>query len=178
MEGNSMTRTRAFVILSFVLMFAAGGALGMLISRHGHSSQARSRLAKELNLSADQDAQMRKVWTESMNSRQRDRERQDVLVQDRDQAILALLDGAQRAKYEGILQDYSRKTSDLDQERRKAFEQSVKKLLTAEQAVKYDDWMKKQGDRSGPGGRRHRGTATSRSTTQQQTEQSAPHRGE
>ena len=63
-----MNRIQLIVIVGFALAFAAGGSVGMLFrpgrgqekERHGGS---RRNLAKELALTADPQAQMRKIWS-------------------------------------------------------------------------------------------------------------------
>ena len=59
-----MTKTKMILIVSFLVTAAAGIGVGMLVSwpkpRYAH----RSRLARELNLSSEQQEQMRKIWSE------------------------------------------------------------------------------------------------------------------
>jgi hypothetical protein len=98
------------------------------------------------------------------------------LALERDGAIQSLLSNEQRSRYDAIQQEYSRKTEELSQERKRAFEQAVeqtKHILTPQQAAKYDELMKGQREGgpegTGPpglrGGRRHRVPSTGEATT-------------
>jgi Spy/CpxP family protein refolding chaperone len=160
-----MTRTKAILAAAFLLAFAAGTSVGLFASRPavsqplprpaGPRGGPESFLARELNLSKDQQEQMRKIWSEVMGPGGRGPfDRRSALAQDRDQAVLALLTEEQRVKYDAILQDHAAKLEALSQERKRAFENAVertKEILTPEQAAKYEELMKKQRDR-GPGG--------------------------
>ena len=170
-----MTKTKVILIVSCLVVFAAGASLGALLTRSRPTRQDHSWLAAELNLTAEQRDQIRKIWSETMGSVFRNQsERRGAVTQERDQAILSLIPQAQRSRYESIQQEYTRKMDELSQERKRAFEEAVertKKVLTAEQAVKYDDLIKKQRERGpwGPHGSRHRHSApTTGPTTGQQ----------
>jgi hypothetical protein len=100
------------------------------------------------------------------------------LAQERDGAIQSLLSNEQRSRYDAIQQEYSRKTEELSQERKRAFEQAVeqtKHILTPQQAAKYDELMKGQREGgtegAGPPGlrgpRRHRVPSTGEATTKE-----------
>ena len=163
-----MTKTKLILIVSVLLVFAAGASLGVLITRPGQPPPRGSWLANELNLTTDQRDQMRTIWSEAMGSVSKQRERRAALAQERDQAILALLSDAQQAQYDAIQQEYVRKTDELSQERKRAFDDAIeqtKRILTPEQATKYDELLKKQRERGAGGGPpgfrgpRHRHTA-------------------
>jgi Spy/CpxP family protein refolding chaperone len=171
-----MTKTKVILLVSVVLAFAAGTALGMFIIGSGRSStQPSSVLSRKLNLTADQQDRMRKIWSEAMGSVSRQHaERRAALAQERDQAIQALLSGDQRTRYEAIQQNYTRQAEQLSQERKRAFEDAVRRtkeeILTPDQAVKYDELMKGQREHGMSGGpfrpwRRHSTSSASRPTT-------------
>jgi len=180
-----MTRTKVVLIVSFLLVFAAGTALGVLITRFRTSHRHRSWLTAELKLTPDQQDQIRKIWSETMRSgfgKQSDRRK--AAAQERNQATLSLLSEDQRSRYDAIQQEYGRKIEELSQERKRAFEdatQRTKRILTPEQALKYDELLKTQRMRgmgefpSGFRGTRHRHAAPSSEPTTDT--QSAP-RGE
>ena len=183
-----MTKAKVILIVSLLVAFASGTSLGVLIAKgmRPPPPPPGSRLAYELNLTAEQQDQMHKIWEEVRGTVFSQRgERREALAQERDQAILSLLSEAQRAKYDAIRQEYTRKVDELSQERKRAFDEAVertKKILTPEQAVKYDELMKKQGERGmgrgGPGdfrGPRRYSAPSSRPTA---SEPAAPHGGE
>ena len=149
-----MIRTRLLLLGCFVIVFAAGVSVGLLVSRVRGRPVHRSRLASELGLTAEQQEQMRSIWSEAMQSRSGSPgEGRRALRRERDEAILALLTEDQRPKYDAVLQDYERKTDELSKERRRAFEEAVEKtkqILTAEQARKYEEMIQKRRER-GPG---------------------------
>lgn len=181
-----MTKAKMILIASFLVVFAAGTSLGVLIAGRMRPPPPPpgSRLAHQLKLSAEQQDQMHKIWEEVMGSVFSQRgERREALGQERDQAILGLLSEAQRAQYDAIQQEYRRKVDELSQERKRAFDEAVertKKILTPEQAAKYDELMKEQGERGmgrgGPGDfrgpRRRHSASASRPVT---SEPAAPH---
>lgn len=154
-----MNRIRLIVIIGFALAFAAGGTVGMLAASDGRRRPRRRpgpgrHLAKELGLTAEQQAQMRKIWSEAMGgqARQQWRDRRMALYRQRTEAIEALLTDEQRARYEEIFAEHAREMEKINQERHGLVQDAVertKKILTEEQAKKYDE-MRKTG-RRGPG---------------------------
>lgn len=151
-----MTKTKMLLILSFAVTFAAGAAVGILVSRPGHPPRKPSWLTAELDLTDPQRDQMREIWSEVMRTGGRNqRDQRKAFSQQRDQAIAALLTDTQRPEYESLLQDYARQVEELAQERKRAFDEAVertKQMLTPDQATKYDELMKSRRDR-GPGDR-------------------------
>jgi Spy/CpxP family protein refolding chaperone len=95
---------------------------------------------------------MHTIWSEVMRADGRhQREQRKALAQERDDAIAALMTEDLRPQYENILKEYNRKMDELGQERTQAFEQAVeqtRKILTPEQAGKYDALLKKQREQS------------------------------
>jgi Spy/CpxP family protein refolding chaperone len=157
-----MNRTKAILVAAFLLAFAAGTSVGLFASKPPPPRRGgrESMLAKELNLSPEQQKQMHEVWSKVWGEGPRGREdRRAALAQERDQQIQGLLTEGQKAKYEAIQQDYSRKVESLAQERKRAFdeafnealERTEKEILTPEQAAKYKELMKRPPER-GPGG--------------------------
>ena len=157
-----MNRIQVIVIVGFALAFAAGGSVGVLIRSDGAQqtqTQARPRrhLAKDLGLTAEQQEQMRKIWSEVMG---RDgmgqfRERRLALHGQRTEAVEALLTDAQREEYDQIFADYNRGLEEMDQERHRLVQQAVertKSILTMEQAKKYEEIRKSRRRGVGPGG--------------------------
>ena len=181
-----MTRTKAILLVCFLLTFAAGISVGLLAGRRDQPQGHHGELEKELNLTAAQQEKMDAIWKAARDSmrqqRQQQGDRRTTLSQDRDKkiaALLAELPDVQRVNYEAIQKDYSTKRDELSekysQERARSNEQVIeqtKKILTPDQAVKYEEILKRWRDTatSGPsaelpGGRRNRGGPTSRPTT-------------
>lgn len=150
-----VTKAKAILLLSAVLVFAAGASLGVFLAHVGGPPKPPSWLAGELNLTGEQREQMRKIWSEVMEPPGGPQEdKHAALAQKRDQAIVSLLTDEQRSRYDAIVQDYASQMEQLSQIRKRAFDEAVertKKILTPEQAAKYDELMKKQRDH-GPGG--------------------------
>ena len=148
-------KPKIILIVAFVLAFAAGGSVALLAVRPPPPPPPRGVLMAELNLTPEQREQMGRIWTETTGALFRQHgERRAALAQERDQQIRALLDEGQLARYETILQDYSRGVEELSQERKRNFDEArerTKKILTPEQASRYDELIKKQRER-GPGG--------------------------
>ncbi len=179
-----MNKTRIIMIAAFLLVFAAGASLGLLINRSKPSSHRMSALAAELNLTQTQREQMEKIWSDVMGAVYREHgQKRAAIQQDRDRDILSLIPDDQRAKYVLVQQYYSFKMDTLSKERDRAYEQAVeqsKKIMTPEQAQQYDDLLKKSGGerwRSGEfHGSRHRATAPASEPTT--NPESASHGGE
>jgi Spy/CpxP family protein refolding chaperone len=146
-----MTKAKAILIIAFLVTFAAGGAAGLLVAYLDHHPHGPSWLAAELNLTSEQKEQMNGIWSEVMGFAMRQRaEQSKSLRQERDQAVAGLLTAEQHPRYEAILEDYARKDAEMSEQRKQAFEEAIKRtkeILTHEQAVKYDELMKKQRDR-------------------------------
>jgi len=190
-----MTRTKVILLVSFLVIFAAGVSVGMLLSRPAKAGSSHQHLREVLNLSPDQSEQMKKIWSDVMESGFRAQgERRSQYAQQRDEAVQALLTAEQRAKYDAVQQEYSKRMDELSAERKKKFEQAVamtKKILTPEQAIQYDEWMKQRerGGSGAPGGgpggfwsgrRRHTAPSTRPATqaTKPTTEPAAAHGGQ
>lgn len=152
-----MTKAKTMVCICFVLAFAAGVCVGLLVSRSASGPRSGSWLSRELDLTREQREQMRQIWSEVMRaSGERQRERRDTLQKERDEAISALLTNEQEREYEQLMEQYARKHQELSQERRKRFEETVEKtkqILTESQRKKYEELLKNgRGPRGRPGG--------------------------
>lgn len=146
-----MTRTRWIVVVSFCLAFVAGALAGYAASRIKPARPERgSWIADELNLTSEQRERMKAIWSEAHEAMQhlgRDRRRQ--LRQQRDQAVEALLNDAQKTEYDRIQQEYDEAVAALDAERRKVFEtvdRKTREMLNPEQIEKFEQMRKKHRD--------------------------------
>lgn len=150
-----MSRTRIIVLVGFVAAFAAGVAVGLVMGRltawpPGGRPHGPSWLAHELNLSPEQQKQMREIWSEVMdNSWEKQREQMDALKRQRDDGVRALLTDPQKAEYEKVMKEYSEKSAAMATARDKVFEEAVertKRILTESQRKKYDELLKRRGE--------------------------------
>ncbi|MFO8013910.1 MAG: hypothetical protein R6X20_11475 [Phycisphaerae bacterium] len=155
-----MTKIKVLLVVAFVAVFAAGGAVGLSVSRARHRPHGPSWLAAELGLSDAQRDEMHRIWSETMSESFRTRwEQRRAIAEERDQAILDLLTDEQRTRYDAILETYARQRQEMEAQREEAFKQAVertKQILTPEQAARYEELLKKRPKR-GPGDRRGRG---------------------
>jgi len=121
-------------------------------------------LTSELQLSAEQQEKLAKIWSEAGRPdprRQEERRRQ--LRRQRDEAIGALIRPEDRGKYDAIHAEYAEQSAALDREMRAGFQKAVeqtKEILSPQQREKYEILLKRFDPerRGGPG---PRGPATS-----------------
>lgn len=164
-----MNRITVLLIVALVLTFLAGGAVGIFFAPAESSNAAdapttrpagprhRPRgLTEELKLSPEQQEKMREIWSGVMSrSFNASREQSDQIRRTRDEKIRALLSDRQRQQYQAILTEYEQAREALHQRRMEAVEQAVaetKKILTPEQAKKYEE-IRKRGPFGRGGGR-------------------------
>jgi Spy/CpxP family protein refolding chaperone len=151
------------VTFGFLIAFAAGLVVGM--QQHSIAPAAppttrpsgpRGFLPAALNLTADQQEKMKKIWDPSSGPNPREqRERRDKCRTEREQAILALLTPEQKTQYDEIWKNYRDKNDSMDRELREDFQKKVeqtKEILTPEQRTKYEELLAKRQpfDRGGP----------------------------
>ena len=111
-----MTKLKAFLIVSFILTFAAGLALGLLVANLPHQHRGPSRLEADLNLNLTdaQRKQMDAIWEEVVGAKMRQwGEQRDTMRQERDKAINALLASDLKPKYDAVFAEFSKKESEL-----------------------------------------------------------------
>jgi Spy/CpxP family protein refolding chaperone len=173
-RGEPMTKL--VVIIGFCVAFAAGLTVGL--SRRANveqplmpaapttrSHRGSSFLATELNLSKEQQEQLKQIWEAARGGRGEHDNRRQELRDKRDADIEALLPAEQKAKYEQAMADYRAGLDAMDREVRDRFRKSVeetKKVLTPEQRAKYEEIL----SRHSPGGSgRDWGRDRDRSTT-------------
>lgn len=146
-----MTKTKMILLVSFVVVFAAGATVGLLIGRPSETPRRRSRISSDVALTPEQREQMRTIWSELMRATTRQYyERRQGLQKERDEAALALLTEDQRERHEELMQEYEQKFAELAAERNKAFEEATertKAMLTEPQRKKYEELMQHQRSR-------------------------------
>jgi Spy/CpxP family protein refolding chaperone len=175
--------TKIIVILGFLVAFAAGLVVGVSVHTREVTTAAqpttrpmdpRGMLTKELNLTPQQQEQMKQIWSEVVRHGGHDQEdRRQQYRKERDDAISAMIKPEERAKFDEIKNTYSEQMAGLDKDRRAAFDNAVKQtkaILTPEQLTKYDDFLKRHQpfDRGGRDRENRRGEdrATSRPASQ------------
>jgi Spy/CpxP family protein refolding chaperone len=151
------------LIVTFLVVFAAGAAVGRLWSAPPrHRTSRASWLAQELKLSPEQQKSIELIWAAAMReSRKAQEDRRNTQRKERDEAVQALLTEEQKAQYQQIMSDYDRAREESSTERKTAFDDAVartKSILTEEQREKYDELMTRfpPGERRSPGQRSFR----------------------
>ena len=141
-----MSRIRLILAGCFVVVFAAGVSTGVLARHLKAPPRHESWLVRELNLTREQQEQMRKIWEPIWK---RGRDNRPGISRERDEAVVVLLTEEQRPKYEVILREHNRKLEELSQKRQQAIKDAIvltKGILTKEQAAKYEEMLKKRPD--------------------------------
>jgi Spy/CpxP family protein refolding chaperone len=170
------TRIEILLISLTVLALGAGLAAGLLAARLPTASSGTSgdtvtgvgsgatnqpaehgSLIDELGLTAQQRDQMREIWEGTRGRVHQVFEDAQQLQKDRDDAIVALLNDEQKAKFERISKDYADRFGALQKKRDQAFEDAVEKtksILNDVQRQKYEQILRRHVGPDGPGTRR------------------------
>lgn len=151
-----MIRTRVVLILAFVLAAAAGGALGLVANRALERRERGSWLGRQLDLTAHQREQMRRIWSDAMR-----RAREDVFEQrmelwrQRQGEIESLLTEEQKSKYDAIIQKFEQRQEELNRKRHAIFQRAheqTREILNESQRKQFDRMLKQRpGRQRGPG---------------------------
>ncbi|HAI11046.1 MAG TPA: hypothetical protein DCM28_05035 [Phycisphaerales bacterium] len=137
-----MKKTSVMLSLAFVLVFAAGVTVGT-VSRQHHKppKDFGAFLAEKLDLTAQQQTQMKSIWSNAMKRDKNGRSDYKELRDQRDAAINALLGTSQMVEYQAIIDTYKDQFNKLRQSRRDAIDNAVaqtRKILTPKQLELYD----------------------------------------
>ncbi|HVT89087.1 MAG TPA: Spy/CpxP family protein refolding chaperone [Tepidisphaeraceae bacterium] len=144
-------KIETLVIGLAVLSLAAGVAAGFVASRVSAASASlpspadSTPLTVELQLTPDQRDQMRDIWETVRSSVRNVFDDAQRLEKQRDDAMIALLNDEQKARFEKLSQTYADRFNQLTQKRDQTFQDAVertRKLLTEEQRVKYEAILK------------------------------------
>jgi Spy/CpxP family protein refolding chaperone len=145
-----MTKAKAIVVVGFLVAFAAGGSAGLLVQPPPVPRDPGSWLTGELNLTPEQRAQMKEIWSTTMGDAWRRYNEQRHAVKEQTQAaVKALLSNEQRAQYDAIMAQQEQKYAELNKERRDAFtaaREKTRQILTDEQRARYDELTAKRGE--------------------------------
>jgi hypothetical protein len=152
-------RLAILIVVIPVLALCAGIAAGMLVVRAPSAAEKRPAvrgpsLSEELNLSSEQRQQMREIWEKAQAKVDDAALKAQRLQQERDDAMLALLDAEGRRKFAEIAKDFSQRDAALLQDRDNAFTEAVartKEILSPQQWERYDRILSTQ-VRGGAGG--------------------------
>lgn len=174
--------TRAMILIGFAVAFVAGWVTNQhsgdwhlsasdpasgqrepmrpTTRPRGNPMGPESYLVQQLELSSQQQAQMREIWMEvaGHSGRQLGEQRRE-LQQQRQVAIEALVPSDNKAAYDAVLKDYQEKLSALESQSRQAFATAIEQtraILTDAQRQKYDQIMQRWNDRGGQWDREHR----------------------
>jgi Spy/CpxP family protein refolding chaperone len=142
----------------FVVAFAAGTTVGMLVERSSHPPRPGSYISDRLKLDEQQRQQMRVIWSEVMEGGEGRFGNRRALMEERDKALRDLLTDEQKARHDEILAEYERKRAELAAERearRKEAEKQTLEILTEEQRKKFQEMLNRgfRGDGRPWGGR-------------------------
>jgi hypothetical protein len=126
----------------FALAMAAGVVTGRLLSRPLAPPQASgaSSLADELQLSRDQQEQMRKYWEEARHTAQACAREAERIQRQHDEQLQKILTDEQKGEYERLSQANHQRIAEQDAKRQAAFHQAVnstEKILRPDQRRAY-----------------------------------------
>ncbi len=148
-----MNKTKLIILISFIVAFAAGISVGLVVGRTGKTSRGGSILTRELNLTSEQRDQMQKIWEETVGPiRRLQHEQRQKLQEEREEAILNLLSPEQREQFEKINEAHSLSMEKFAQHRKDLFneaQEKTKKILSEDQQKKYEEILKDRGPRRG-----------------------------
>jgi hypothetical protein len=133
----------------FVLALGAGVVAGKLSARVSQSpattDHPAASLTKALDLSNDQNAQMKHIWEHVRDVAHRCARERNSLKQEHEDKVVALLKDTQRAQYEQINKATNAESDAIDSAEKQAFDDAVKKtrgMLNDQQRLVYDQILK------------------------------------
>jgi len=144
-------KTRATLVLAFVIALGAGVVGGVLLSRMPFLSTVsgappvtgQSPLSEMLQLTPDQSDKMRSIWEEARAKAQTAVNEVQQLQKGRDDAFVSILTtDEQKSQYEKITKDYAVKFDSVTAGRDRVFQDAVeqtRQILNSEQQKKYEE---------------------------------------
>jgi len=156
------TKIKLILIFSYLLTFAGGVTVGMLISWQEPTPPPvvqKPGMFSELGLTEEQHKKIREIWSSTMKDGLPRMQIKHNLSRVRDEAISKIITDQQRDQYDRIQAEYRASVEVFYKAREKAYKEAVEKtraVLTPEQAEKYDNLIKKHRGPRGPWGH-HRG---------------------
>jgi hypothetical protein len=148
--------SKLIVLVSFLAAFAAGLAVGVKwLPRTEPSTTAAtatrpgrhgSWLANQLQLTAAQQEQMKKIWSEMPGHWRERGDRRRQVFREREDSIAALIGPENKAKYEEIRKQLSEQMTGLERERQEARQRAVEQsneaiaaLISPENRARYEE---------------------------------------
>jgi len=155
-----MTKLTVIVVGCFVVAFAAGTGVGLVLRGRPEPPGRHSVLERELSLTPKQAEQVKAIWSETWQTlHARPGERLEGLEKEREDALRSLLSAEQATRYDQIQADYRRKLEKMGEERGAIFDgavQRTKEILTDAQRAKYESLLEQKKAMGGsPGGPGH-----------------------
>jgi Spy/CpxP family protein refolding chaperone len=159
---SKASRSKLTLVTTFTLALGAGLVMGMAAARRGAAARSippaqqsgRSKTAVELNLTPQQEEQVKAIWANvTQGPIKTINESRKSLQKERDDEINGLFSSEQKAEYDRIQADYATKASNLGNKRQQQIDaavEQVKKVLNDTQRQKYEQMLK---DRGGHGRR-------------------------
>lgn len=146
--------TRAVVLLAFLIALGAGAVGGMLLSRLPMLGSAAAStavnatptsLTEALQLTPQQAEQMRSIWEKTRAQAHIAYADAQELQKGRDDALVAILNDEQKAKYEKIAREYADRFSTLTAKRDAMFQKAVEQtrtILSPAQQTQYEEVLR------------------------------------
>jgi len=145
-------RTKLLMLVTFIVALSAGVGGGLVLSRHLSmttlqpvSAPDHSSLAEDLQLSAEQREQMRRIWEGAQERGKSYYDEVQKLQKGRDDDMVGLLNVEQKARFEKIAHDYADRFSDLINRREAMFDDAVnqtRKILNPTQRERYEQILR------------------------------------
>lgn len=142
-----MSKAKALLAIAFVLVFAAGVLVGGMLLQPRAVAETPTRpgdrkgfLVRALNLTPAQDEQMKTAWSGVEKLRHQVWDKRRKLDQDRQDAVLQLLNGEQHLMYDQIHQEYVERLDELDKQMQQAVNDANEKtthILSPQQLEKF-----------------------------------------
>lgn len=150
-------RIKAVIAIGFGAALIGGGAAGMLASRYVHPpppvlAPGEASLSTELQLTKEQQSQIRVIWEQVQNLNQSSYEDGQALDQWRNDQLVKLLNPDQLKEFQKINSEYQDRYTAMTAKRQRAFDDAVaktKQLLNDQQRRQYEQILNR---RMGGGG--------------------------
>lgn len=149
--------TRLIVITGFIVAFLAGVMAGVTFRRGGpaHGGPGpggrESFIAKQLDLTPDQQAKMKAIWQDvSRRGGPDQRGRKSKIRREQEEAVAALIRPEDRPAYDKTVADFQARLDQSEADGRRSFQAAVEKtkaILTPDQLKKYDVLLARPNDR-------------------------------